>query len=77
MQPGTTTVDDPAVHLQVLGYVAALFVAGILAGLVFVATVPRLVHRGLRRGRRPPALRDPLLAVPDRRADDELRASTA
>ena len=31
-----------------LGYAAALFVGGILAGLVFVATVPRLVHRGLR-----------------------------
>ncbi len=48
IQPGTTTVADPAVHLQVLGYVTALFVVGILAGLVFVATVPRLVHRGLR-----------------------------
>ena len=31
-----------------LGYVAALFVVGILVGLVFVATVPRLMHRGLR-----------------------------
>ena len=48
VQPGTTTVGDPAVDLQVLGFVAALFVVGILAGLVFVATVPRLVHRGLR-----------------------------
>ena len=76
IEPGTTTADDPAVHLQVLGYVAALFVGGIVAGLVFVATVPRLVQPGPARGRRAPALRDPLLAVPDRRADDELRRST-
>ena len=48
IEPGTTTADDPAVHLQVLGYVAVLFVGGIVAGLVFVATVPRLVQRGLR-----------------------------
>jgi non-ribosomal peptide synthetase-like protein len=48
VEPGTTTADDPAVHLQVLGYLAAVFVAGIVAGLVFVATVPRLVHKGLR-----------------------------
>ena len=26
IEPGTTTADDPAVHLQVLGYVAVLFV---------------------------------------------------
>ena len=31
-----------------LGYVAVLFVGGIVAGLVFVATVPRLLQRGLR-----------------------------
>ena len=37
-------------HLQVLGYVAVLFVgAASLAGLVFVATVPRLLQPGCAR----------------------------
>jgi non-ribosomal peptide synthetase-like protein len=48
MQPGTPTVGDLTVHLEVLGYVAVLFVGGILAGLVFVGTVPRLLQRGVR-----------------------------
>jgi len=46
MQPGT--IGDPAVHLEVVGYITALFVVGVVAGLVFVAIVPRVVHRGLR-----------------------------
>ena len=48
MQPGTTTVDDPVVLLQLLGYLAALFVAGIVTALVFIATVPRLFQLGVR-----------------------------
>jgi non-ribosomal peptide synthetase-like protein len=48
LRPGATTVGDPVVHLQMVGYLTALFVVGLLVGLVFVAAVPRLVQRGLR-----------------------------
>ena len=48
MQPGTTAVDDPVVLLQLLGYLAVLFVAGMLTALVFIATVPRLFQLGVR-----------------------------
>jgi len=48
LQPGATTVGDPVALLQMLGYVSALFVAGLLLGLGFIATVPRLAQKGVR-----------------------------
>lgn len=48
MQPGETAVGDPAFYVQVLGYVAVLLAVGIVVGLVFITTVPRLFHRWLR-----------------------------
>jgi hypothetical protein len=51
MEPGETAVGDPEFYLQVLGYVTALFVLGIVTGLVLITTVPRLFHLGLRADR--------------------------
>jgi non-ribosomal peptide synthetase-like protein len=48
MQPGTTTVADPAVHLQVLGYVTGAVRRRDPRRARVRRHVPRLVHRGLR-----------------------------
>ena len=67
IEPGTTTaVTTPPCTCRCSATSRVLFVGGIVAGLAFVATVPRLVQGGLREDAVAPALRDPLLAVPGR-----------
>jgi non-ribosomal peptide synthetase-like protein len=48
MQPGETAVHEMSFYRDVLSYVSALLVAGLFVGLVFIATVPRLLSLAIR-----------------------------